>query len=130
MKISLLVLGSPLAGSSADSAYHYADAALRAGHEIPGIFFYHEGVYHGNAFSAPAQDETDRVERWVELSRRGPSELVLCVASALRRGILDQAESSRRSRAAGNMHPAFTLAGLGLLVAAAGECDRLLTFGT
>ena len=129
MNIALLVLASPLASGSADSAFHYAEAALRNGHQVPRIFFYDEGVYHGNALTAPAPDELDRVRRWAELASQKPLELVLCVSSALRRGILDDAEGARQNRTAGNMHPAFTLGGLGLLVEAATSCDRLLTFG-
>ena len=130
MKISLLVLGSPLAGAGADSAWRYADAAARKGHELISVFFYQDGVYNGNEYCAPAQDEVPRVERWAELAQSSNAELILCVASAARRGILDEAEARRFSKNAGNMHPAFTLAGLGQLVDAAAHCDRLLTFGS
>lgn len=129
MKIALLVLGSPLGSAGADSAWQYANAALRVGHELPRVFFFHEGVYNGNDFAAPAQDETDRLQRWATLAQGGATELVLCVASAARRGVLDSDESERHGKAAGNMHPAFTVGGLGLLIDAATDCERLVTFG-
>jgi tRNA 2-thiouridine synthesizing protein D len=129
MKISLLVLASPHAGQSADTAWHYAEAAVRAGHELYRVFFYHEGVYQGSGLSIAAQDEVDRVQRWAELADQSGAELVLCVASALQRGILDATEADRYERSAHSMHPAFVIAGLGQLVDAGVHSDRLLTFG-
>ncbi len=129
MKISLLVLGSPLGSACGDSAWHYAEAAHRAGHELASVFFLHDGVYHGNDFAAPAQDEIDRTTRWARLAAESGAELLLCVASAARRGVLDPDEARRHGKAAGNAHGAFALAGLGQLLDAASRCDRLLTFG-
>ncbi|MCZ6831434.1 MAG: sulfurtransferase complex subunit TusD [Gammaproteobacteria bacterium] len=129
MKISLLVLASPYASQSADTAWHYAQAAAHAGHELYRVFFYHEAVYHGSRLSVPAQDEIDRVQRWAELAERSGAELVLCVASALKRGILDDTEANRYERGAHSIHPAFVIAGLGQLVDASVHSDRLLTFG-
>ena len=130
MKISLLVLASPYASQSADSAWHYAQAAFEAGHELYRVFFYHEAVHHGSRLSVPPQDEIDRVQRWAALAEASGAELVLCVASALRRGMLDETEAERFERGAHNMHPAFVIAGLGQLVDAGVHSDRLLTFGS
>ena len=129
MKIGLLILNSPYASAACNTAQRYADAALRAGHEIPRIFFYHEGVYQGSGYNAPAQDEENSVSRWAEISQSGNTELILCVASASRRGIHDETESRRHNLGAANIHPEFTLAGLGQLIEAAQDYDRLLTFG-
>jgi len=130
VKISLLVLASPYASQSADTAWHYAQAAVRAGHELYRVFFYHEAVYHGSGLTVPAQDEVNRVQRWAALAEDSGAELVLCIASGLKRGILDDTEAERHERGAHNIHPAFVLAGLGQLVDASAHCDRLLTFGS
>jgi tRNA 2-thiouridine synthesizing protein D len=129
VKISLLVLASPFASESADTAWHYACAAVDAGHQLHRVFFYHEGVYNGSCLNVSPQDEVDRVERWARLREKSGAELLLCVASALKRGVLDSTEADRYDRAAANMHPAFVIAGLGQLVDASIHCDRLLTFG-
>lgn len=102
---------------------------MRAGHELYRVFFYHEGVYHGSQLNVTPQDEIDRVQRWAELADQSGVELVLCVASALQRGVLDATEASRYERSAHNIHPAFVIAGLGQLVDAGIHSDRLLTFG-
>ena len=129
MKISLLVLAAPYASQSADTAWNYASAAVEAGHELHRVFFYHEGVYNGTSLGISPQDEVDRVERWARLGEKSGAELILCVASALKRGVLDNTEADRYERAAANMHPAFIISGLGQLVDASIQSDRLLTFG-
>ncbi|MEP5765529.1 MAG: sulfurtransferase complex subunit TusD [Halieaceae bacterium] len=129
MKFSLLVLSPPQA-QAGDSAWQFARAALLAGHEIYRVFFYQDGTYHGNAMAQPAQDEVDRVARWAELSQQSNVDLVLCIASALKRGVLDAGEASRHGCSASNAHPAFELSGLGQLIDARLNSDRLLTFGS
>ncbi len=129
MKFALLVLGSPLGSGGADSAWRFADAALQAGHKVPRVFFMHEGVYNANQLAAPAQDETDRLQRWQQLSREHDCELIVCAASTIRRGVLDADESKRQQKSAANLSEAFEIGGLGLLIEATSECDRVLSFG-
>ena len=129
MKFALLVLASPYGSQAGDSAWRFAEAAVQAGHCVYRVFFFHEGVYHGNHHAVPPQDEVNRVLRWAEFASRHQTELVLCVASALKRGILDEREAARHDKLAANMHPAFEISGLGQLIDASAHCDRLLTFG-
>lgn len=129
MKFSLLVLGSPYAGQSAETAWQYARAVVEQGHELYRVFFYHEAVYQGNALGVPHQDEVNHAQRWTELAADSGSELVLCVASALKRGVLDQREAERHEKSASSAHPGFVISGLGQLIDAHAHCDRLVTFG-
>ena len=130
MKLSLLVLASPYAGAGADSAWHYANAALSLGHQLHRVFFFDEGALNGALLSAPPQDELNYTERWAALQQRCDCELVLCIASALKRGMLDHTEAQRYEKQLPSVHPAFSLGGLGLLVDASANSDRLLTFGS
>lgn len=130
MKFSLLVLSSPWSAQGGDSAWHFARAVIGQGHELYRVFFYHEGIYTGSSLSIAPQDEDDRVQRWAELAEHNDTDLVLCIASALKRGLLDETEARRHQRAGANIHPAFTLSGLGQLIDASAVSDRLLTFGT
>jgi tRNA 2-thiouridine synthesizing protein D len=129
MKFSLLVLSAPCASEAGDSAWQFARAVLDAGHELYRIFFFDEGSYHGNALAVSPQDEADRVERWAALAAECNVDLVLCIASAVKRGMLDAGEAERHERGAHCVHPAFTLSGLGQLVDAHIASDRLVTFG-
>ena len=129
MKFALLVLGSPYAGQSAESAWQYARAVVDQGHELYRVFFYHEAVSQGNALSVPHQEEVNHAGRWAQLASESGTEWVLCVASALKRGILDDREAQRHERDSSSAHPGFIISGLGQLIDAHAHCDRLVTFG-
>ena len=129
MKFSLLVLSAPHAGEAGDSAWQFAKAVVDAGHELHRVFFYQEGTQHGSALAVSPQDETDRVARWASLAEESGADLVLCIASAVKRGLLDAGEADRHEKGAHNVHPAFELSGLGQLVEAHLTSDRLVTFG-
>jgi tRNA 2-thiouridine synthesizing protein D len=129
MRFSILVLNSPTAAQAGDSAWAFAQAAVDAGHELYRVFFYDEGVAHGNMLATPAQDDVDRQARWAGLAREQGTDLVLCIASAVKRGVLDSGEAERHEKPAANAHPAFELSGLGQLVDAHINSDRLVTFG-
>jgi tRNA 2-thiouridine synthesizing protein D len=130
MNFSLLILSSPHSAQAGDSAWQFANAAVAEGHSVYRVFFYHEGVYHGSELGISPQDEKDRVLRWVDFSTQHDAELVLCISSALRRGLLDASEAERHDKHASSIHPAFVLSGLGQLVDASVHSDRLLTFGS
>ena len=129
MKFSLLITASPYGSQGGDSAWHFARAVLDAGHELYRVFFYLEGVYHGNALSVSPRDEVDRTGRWAELAEEHGVDLVLCIASAAKRGMLDSGEAARHEKTAASVHPAFDVSGLGQLVDAHLNSDRLVTFG-
>ena len=128
MKISIVVYGSPQQSQGAWSAYRFARAALRGGHSIYRIFFYHDGVWNGSNGGRPAQDEADLVQRWSDLAGTEKIDLVICISAARRRGIFDQAEASRYGSGA-SLADGFELSGLGQYTDALLVSDRLITFG-
>ena len=126
MIYSLLVLSSPLKSTN---AARFAEAALQRGHTLARVFFMDDGVYHGQGHAVFPQDEHEPAQAWEALARKHEVELVLCVSSALKRGILNAEEAQRYERGNASIHPAFQIGGLGLLIDAAASSDRLLTFG-
>jgi tRNA 2-thiouridine synthesizing protein D len=56
-------------------------------------------------------------------------DLVVCIAAALRRGVLNQEEAERYEKSTHNLAQEFNISGLGQLVDAAVNSDRLITFG-
>ncbi len=129
MKFSLLVNAAPYSQQGARSAYHFAAAALASGHEVYRVFFYHDGVLNANSLMQLAQDEADLQAQWVTLASQNGFELAVCIASALRRGVLDASAADRYDKPASNLHAAFAIVGLGQLVDAGLHSDRLVTFG-
>lgn len=129
MKFAIMVNEGPYTHQASDSAYHFTEAALRAGHEIVRVFFYHDGVYNGTRLSVPPQDDRNISERWTALGQQHDLELILCVAAAQRRGLLDEDEAKRAGKDANNMAPGFQISGLGQLIDAGIQADRTIVFG-
>lgn len=92
------------------------------------MFFYREGVYNANQLTAPASDEFDLVRAWQQLHAEHQVALHICVAAALRRGVMDDAEARRLGLSGANLQPGFELSGLGSLAEAALTCDRMVQF--
>ena len=118
MKIGLMVNEGPYTHQASDTAWQFARAALSAGHQIPRVFFYHDGVNNGTRLTEPPVDDRNVVSRWTKLAEENQIDLVVCVAAALRRGIMDE-----------NLAPGFRISGLGQLADVGIKADRLVVFG-
>lgn len=129
MIFSITVLGSPYSDQSTHSALAFAKAVIGTGHQIYRIFFYHDGVLNGSSLCAPGQDEVNFPKEWSSLAEDHDIDLVVCIASALKRGIIDATEKNRYELAAENLAEGFALSGLGQLVDACNKSDRVITFG-
>ena len=117
MKLGVLILDGPYNHQCSDTAYNFITAAMEKGHEIVGVFFYHDGVMNTNKLMDPPQDDRNIGKRWSELGEKGV-DIVVCIAAAKRRGIMDE-----------NLIPNTRISGLGQLVDIGIQADRLITFG-
>ena len=54
---------------------------------------------------------------------------MVCVAAAQRRGIVDADEQKRQGKDANNIAPGFRISGLGQLIEAGIQSERLVIFG-
>ena len=129
MKFGLMVGEGPYTHQASDSAYLFAKAALDKGHEIQRVFFYHDGVNNSTRLTEPPLDDRNIVNRWSKLADEHKLDLVVCVAAAQRRGIVDEGEAKRNGKDATNLAAGFRISGLGQLVEAGIQSDRLVTFG-
>lgn len=129
MKFAIQINEGPYQHQATDTAYQFIKAALDKGHEINRIFFYHDGVNNGTRLTTPPQDDRNIVNRWSQLAEQYKLDLVVCVAAAQRRGIADADEARRNGKDANNLAPGFRISGLGQLIEACIEADRLMVFG-
>ena len=129
MKIGVVVSEGPYTHQAADSAYHFVKAALDKGHEVPRVFFYHDGVNVSTRLSVPPQDERNIQQNWTALAKEHGLDLVVCIAAAQRRGLLDENEAQRQGKDANNIAEGFRISGLGQLIEMGIQTDRLVTFG-
>lgn len=129
MKFGILVNEGPYTHQASDSAYQFAKAALEKGHSIFRVFFYSDGVNNGTRLMVPPQDDRNLQKAWSALAEKYDIDLVVCIAAAQRRGILDKGEAKRHGKDADNVAPGFRISGLGQLVEAGIVADRLVVFG-
>ena len=131
MKFAILVNEGPYTHQASDTAYQFTKAAIERGHEIYRVFFYHDGVNNGTRLTVPPQDDRNIQKNWSEWAAAHKLDLVVCIAAAQRRGILDEGEAKRHGKGEGaaNIAPGFRISGLGQLIEMGIESDRLVVFG-
>ena len=128
MNFALAVYGAPYSSQASSSALRFARAATAAGHEIERVFFYHDGVTVANASIVAPHDESDLPGEWTALAGEHKFELAVCIAASLKRGIVNESEQQRYETPGATLKPGFEIVGLGQLIDAVLNSDRLLTF--
>lgn len=129
MKFAIVVNEGPYQHQASDTAFNFSRAVIERGHRIDRVFFYHDGVNNATRLAVPPQDDRNITRRWSELAAEHRIDLVVCVAAAQRRGIIDTDEMRRHGKDADNIAPGFRISGLGQLVETAIDADRLVVFG-
>ena len=129
MKFALAVYGAPANSQAPQSALHFARAIVSQGHEIARLFFYQDGVNTTTAIAQPPQDESNLPEEWQKFVQAHNLDAVVCIAAALRRGVVDQNEAVRYDLPGYNLRDVYELSGLGQLLDGALMADRFITFG-
>lgn len=129
MNFAIALLAGPQ-DPAARSALEFTRAVLSSGHQISRLFFYRDGVQLASHLGVQPQDEQDIAAEWRQFITDHQLDAVVCIAAALRRGILDDAEAARWNRSAANTAAPWALSGLGQWVDALQTADRAVTFGT
>ncbi|MDQ0121768.1 tRNA 2-thiouridine synthesizing protein D [Pseudomonas lini] len=128
MKFAIALFSAAHAPSSR-RALLFAQAALAGGHEIVRLFFYQDGVYNASGSLVTPQDELDLPRQWRSFVTEHRLDGVVCIAAALRRGVLNAEEAGRYQREAVAVAAPWELSGLGQLHDAVQDADRLICFG-
>ncbi|VXD00838.1 methylsulfur transfer protein [Pseudomonas sp. 8Z] len=128
MKFAIALFAPPHA-PAARRALRFAEATIAGGHEIVRLFFYQDGVHSAASNVVTPQDELDLPLAWRNFINANQLDAVVCIAAALRRGLLNDQEAQRYGRPGANLHAPWELSGLGQLHEAAQQADRLVCFG-
>jgi tRNA 2-thiouridine synthesizing protein D len=129
MKFTVMVNEGPYQHQSSDSALQFVRAALEKGHEIFRVFFYHDGVNNGTRLSVPPGDDRLLQKEWSDLAKEHDLDMVICIAAAQRRGLMDANEAERQGLDANNIIDGFHISGLGQLIEGGIQSDRTIVFG-
>jgi len=98
-----IALYSAAHSPSSRRALRFAEAALAGGHEIVRLFFYQDGVHSASSTLVTPQDEQDIAQQWATFVTQNQLDGVVCIAAALRRGVLNEDEATRYQRSAVNL---------------------------
>ncbi|WP_067518002.1 sulfurtransferase complex subunit TusD [Endozoicomonas ascidiicola] len=129
MKFALAIYGAPANSQAPYSALQFARAVVSQGHEIVRLFFYQDGVNVATGLAQPPQDEMNLPDEWQTFVQKNKLDAVVCIAAALRRGVIDGREAERYSLPAHNLREGYELSGLGQLLDGVVSSDRFVTFG-
>ena len=81
-----------------------------------------------NSLAEPTADEFDSGAAWAELAMRHEVKLYVCISAAERRGVINAEQQQELGKPTSNLHPAFDVAGLGVMHDASLVSDRTVTF--
>jgi tRNA 2-thiouridine synthesizing protein D len=129
VKFSIVIYAAPYSTESAATALRFATSLIQQGHELYRVFFFGDGVHNASKLAVVAQDEINLQKQWNELIQEHDIDSVICVSSALRRGVLDQTEADRHELATASAYESSEVGGLGQLVDATLNSDRVVNFG-
>ncbi len=122
MKTLAVVVTTPPYSHLTISALTYVEAALVAGINVIGVFFYQDGAMHANKDISIASDEYQAIEHWQRLNKEYQLPLHICITAAEKRGIAcDSIDNDQ-------VNEAFTVSGLGELVELTTKAARLVQF--
>lgn len=129
MNYSLFITGSPTTSRACHSALDFADAVMTdKSNTIKGVFFYEEAVNIATTLAMPPRDECNIRDEWLNFAKLHNISLYVCIAAALRRGLLNEAEAKRHEVEHFNLADGFQLEGLGSLISLTLESDRVVRF--
>lgn len=125
---TLVITGAPYSSQAPQTALSFARAAVAAGHTVDRVFLYGDGVHLASSLTAPPSDETHWSAEWAAFLSDNAVPGVACVASALRRGLINEPEQKRYELPANNLREPFIIAGLGEWVEGTMASSRVLYF--
>jgi tRNA 2-thiouridine synthesizing protein D len=129
MQYTLLITGSPYQTKACHSGLRFIKAALsKYPDSIKGVFFYEDAVLIGSQIAQPPRDEVNLMKAWQDIAQQHNVPLYLCIAAAVRRGIINDTESRRYELEQHTLAEHFQLEGLGTLVDLMNTTNKIIQF--
>ncbi|GLQ31695.1 sulfurtransferase complex subunit TusD [Litoribrevibacter albus] len=125
---SLFITSSPWSSQAHITALNFAKSIIKQNHKLYRVFFYGDATHVGTGAGVAPQDELDLPKEWQVLAEQNAVDLVICISAGIKRGILDSTEQTRYSAIASTINPGFELSGLGQMVDAIIQSDRVISF--
>ena len=121
-----LITSSPSDTLATQDAIVLIKQLLENGNLIDHVFFYCEGVHHANHLNKPLGDEFNANQAWAALANEYNIPMLVCVTSALRRGVVDSETATQEGLSQHNLAVPFQQVGLGEFFTRLHSVDNLV----
>ncbi len=125
---TLLVTQSPFQTDAHLQAMDFARAVYRSGHCLDRVFFYQDAVLCANTRIQAPQGQAGIADAWAQCAGEYGFPLQLCIANAIRRGMVNEQENERYQLDGATVVAPFELCGLGEMAEAVSQSDRVVQF--
>lgn len=122
--LALFIQHSPFTSTHQSSALSLLEAWTAAKKPVARVFFYQDAVLTANV---GLKSSSTLVGEFLKLSKKHQFPLQVCVASAHRRGLIDEAQAKKQDTQA-TLNQDFELVGLGELAEAALNNEKIVSF--
>jgi tRNA 2-thiouridine synthesizing protein D len=126
LSYTIILTQSPALSENSLTAQRLVSELIDHGDKIDRIFFYQDAAYIGLKSQIPGQGLQASYQGWLDLQRKQSFPLQICIANALRRGVVDNTEA-KRYQGLETLQSGFQLSGLGEIADACQSSDRIIT---
>ncbi|MBL4882062.1 MAG: sulfurtransferase complex subunit TusD [Oleispira sp.] len=126
LSYTIILTQSPALSESHLTAQGLVSELIAQGDKIDRIFFYQDAAFVGLKSQIPGQGLQPSYQGWLDLQQKQNFPLQICIANALRRGIVDKTEA-QRYQCLETLQAGFQLSGLGEIADACQSSDRIIT---
>lgn len=126
LSYTLILTKSSASSESHLTAQRLVSELISNGDKIDRVFFYQDAAFVGLISQIPGQGLQASYQGWLDLQHKQSFPLQICIANALRRGVVDKVEA-KRYQGLETLHSGFQLSGLGEIADACQSSDRIIT---
>ena len=126
LRYTIILTQSPALSESHFTAQRLISEIISQGDKIDRVFFYQDAAFVGLKNQIPGQGLQASFQGWIDLQHEQNFPLQICIANALRRGVVDKTESERY-QGLETLHTGFQLSGLREIADASRSSDRIIT---
>lgn len=126
LSYTIILTQSPALSENHLTAQRLVSELISQGDRIERVFFYQDAAFIGLSSQIPGQGLQASFQGWLDLQQEQHFPLQICIANALRRGVVDKTEAERY-KSLETLHSGFQLSGLGEIADACRSSDRIIT---
>lgn len=109
-----------------ESALDYCHNLLNSKHKIQTLFLQYDSVNLASTMNVIPDEEVNMTLKWQAFVEKHQLNAHICINSALRRGVVDEAMAKQYHKPCATLSPLFQLSSLGMFFEALHTADRFV----